>query len=202
MRLQHELWVAKMRQREQLHSNVHCKLTEDTTVDAQSLPRNGSSPLVTVSLGTKHSIPFNHFPVSTAILHLFCHFFEPNSYNVRNLEILVGTNDLNKGGKYYKLKRTITHEQYNRPQFANDIGLIEVDGEIEYNENVQPIKYSDNEVPDDAEVQLTGWGRLSVSELFFFSLAIRFQFRKHNSYGAVFRYRVVELHQTNCKLSN
>lgn len=79
------------------------------------------------------------------------------------IKIVVGTNQWNSGGDHYKAQKTIVNENYDSPPFANDIGLIQVQGEIEFNEKVQPIKYSSKEVPEGSSVQATGWGRLSVS---------------------------------------
>lgn len=56
------------------------------------------------------------------------------------------------------------HEQYNKPPFANDIAVLKVRGEIEFNEKVQPIKYSADDVPAGTDAQLTGWSELSVSK--------------------------------------
>lgn len=85
-----------------------------------------------------------------------------NSQSTNRLEILVGTNDLRNGGTYYKTEKIIQHEKYNQPQFANDVGLVRIKGTLELSDKVRAIKFSDEEVPDGANVQLTGWGRLSV----------------------------------------
>lgn len=82
--------------------------------------------------------------------------------SARSLEILVGTNDLGKGGKYYEVKRYVMHEEYNSPPFANDIAVIELKKSIKFDEKTSPIELNDEEVPDGAQVQLTGWGRLRV----------------------------------------
>lgn len=79
--------------------------------------------------------------------------------------MLVGTIDLKNGGTHYKVAKYITHEGYNSPQFANDIALIKVANEIEFNEKVQPIELAKEEVPDGAELTLTGWGLLEVGLL-------------------------------------
>lgn len=42
---------------------------------------------------------------------------------------------------------------------ANDIGVAKIQGKIEFNDLVKPIKFSSDEVPDGAELQLTGWGK-------------------------------------------
>lgn len=88
------------------------------------------------------------------------------------MQILVGTNDLGKGGKYYKVEKLIAHENYNNPSFAYDIAVIRIQGKIEFNERVQPIEYSPDEVPDEADVQLTGWGRLQVIRQVSFSASV------------------------------
>lgn len=83
------------------------------------------------------------------------------------MEILVGTNKLSSGGARYKVKMTITHDDYFTPEFSdpdivNDIGLIHVQTPIQFNEKVQPIKYSTNEVKADELLQISGWGYLNV----------------------------------------
>lgn len=69
------------------------------------------------------------------------------------------------------MRKLIAHEKYNRPNFAYDIGLILIDGSIEFNEKVQPIKFSNKFVNEGAELRVTGWGRLSVSILKLFLLS-------------------------------
>lgn len=83
-----------------------------------------------------------------------------NGQRPEDIEILVGTNDLKKGGAYYKLERYIKHPKYNRPNFANDIALMRINGSITLNTKVQSIEFSSDEVPENSTLQLTGWGRL------------------------------------------
>lgn len=52
----------------------------------------------------------------------------------QNLEILVGTNNLTKGGKYYKVENFTTHEHFNSPIFAYDIAVIKLQEKIEFND--------------------------------------------------------------------
>lgn len=88
--------------------------------------------------------------------------FELNRQSTGNVEILVGTNDLNKGGVYHQVEKFIMHEGYNRPAFANDIALVKLRKDLEFNDRVAPISYSYDEVDDGEELELTGWGRLRV----------------------------------------
>lgn len=80
----------------------------------------------------------------------------------RSLQVLVGTNDLQSGGTYYQVEKFITHERHNRPRFANDIAVIRVQETIEFNDRVQPIAPSKEEVEEGAILTLTGWGRVQV----------------------------------------
>lgn len=95
---------------------------------------------------------------------------------------------LKSGGQRYKVKEVIQHEQYNKPPFANDIGLVRINGKIEFNDKVQPIKYSkkfveggksenpllflfvniilnifNNSQSVGTKLSTTGWGRIRVS---------------------------------------
>lgn len=69
---------------------------------------------------------------------------------------------MKSGGQRYKVQKVIQHEQYNKPPFANDIGLVRINGKIEFNEKVQPIKYSNKFVKGATKLSTTGWGRIRV----------------------------------------
>ena len=51
---------------------------------------------------------------------------------------------------------------YNKPAYANDIGLIKLKEQIKFADNIKAIDYLWHEVPANATVALTGWGRLSA----------------------------------------
>lgn len=42
------------------------------------------------------------------------------------------------------------------------MAVIRVKGSIEFNDRVQPIEISTDKVPNDADVELTGFGRLQL----------------------------------------
>lgn len=88
---------------------------------------------------------------------LFSHRLTPGG-----TEILVGTNDLTKGGRYYKVDKFVVHEDYEYPKHANDIAVIHVLESIEFNDKVQPIELETEEVSEGTELQFTGWGQLGV----------------------------------------
>lgn len=58
-------------------------------------------------------------------------------------------------------------------RFPYDIAAVEVTKEIEFNDQVQPIQYTAEEIPDGEEVVFTGWGKIRVIytiQLFFYQL--------------------------------
>lgn len=57
-------------------------------------------------------------------------------------------------------------------RFSNDIAVIEMRKNIEFNDRVQPIEYSPEEIPDGEEVQFTGWGLISVCTMCNFSFNV------------------------------
>lgn len=85
-------------------------------------------------------------------------------YTPERLRVFYGSQSLKGNGSYANIEKLIYHERYNSPRFHNDIGLIKLAEPLTFSNSVQPIDYSHNYVPDNAEpITLTGWGRLSVS---------------------------------------
>lgn len=80
------------------------------------------------------------------------------------MEIMVGSNTLTgeNGGRYYPVENFKMHDKYNKRRRLNDIGIIRVLGKINFNRKVQPIEMSPYVVPDNAEVQFTGFGKTRV----------------------------------------
>lgn len=54
---------------------------------------------------------------------------------------------------------------YAKPDIINDIALVRVQMPIQFNDKVQPIQYSTEEVEAGEQLQVTGYGRLSVSTM-------------------------------------
>lgn len=80
-----------------------------------------------------------------------------------NMKVLAGTNQLNSGGQLYAVKQFFVHSRYNKPMFHNDVALVKLASAFEFDELVQPVEYSEHELPDNATLTLTGWGRLSTA---------------------------------------
>lgn len=73
---------------------------------------------------------------------------------------MVGTNDLKTGGKFYKIEKYIAHEDHGDfvSTYYNDIAVLRVQESIEFNDKVQPIEYSPEQVAPDSLLTITGWG--------------------------------------------
>ncbi|XP_063705765.1 chymotrypsin-2-like [Culicoides brevitarsis] len=84
-------------------------------------------------------------------------------YSPSSLRVYYGSQNLKANGSYVNTEKLIYHERYDNPSFHNDIGLIKLAQSLNFTNSVQPIEYSSEYVPDNAEpIVLTGWGRLSA----------------------------------------
>lgn len=79
--------------------------------------------------------------------------------------VFVGSNDKTRNGTYYPVVDYTLHEKYDNPFYAHDIGVVRVGKSIKFSDKVKPISYSPEEVPDNVEATLTGWGRMAVNIL-------------------------------------
>ncbi|RLU27368.1 hypothetical protein DMN91_001170 [Ooceraea biroi] len=71
-----------------------------------------------------------------------------------------GSND-KYGGVYYRVKRVVRHPNYDSLTIDYDIALLEVDGEIRFNDRVQPVKLAEKELANGVTVNVTGWGAVT-----------------------------------------
>lgn len=82
------------------------------------------------------------------------------------MEILVGTNNLKSGGKYYRAEVFKIHEDYGKGGMKRlgDIAVIRIADKISFNEEVQPIELYRDEVPGGVEASFAGWGKTKTSD--------------------------------------
>lgn len=67
------------------------------------------------------------------------------------MEILVGTNKIRNGdGKYHQAEHFKIHEEYTQSimKRIGDVALLRIIGKFDFNEKVQPIELSPDEVPN------------------------------------------------------
>ncbi|XP_060810685.1 chymotrypsin-2 [Amyelois transitella] len=81
--------------------------------------------------------------------------------SVYNVKVVVGTNSLTHGGKTYKAEKIIIHKDYDSNLIVNDVSVIKVTKDIEFNSKVRPIKLPERDTDEGAPLLLSGWGRVS-----------------------------------------
>lgn len=77
--------------------------------------------------------------------------------------MLVGTDCLEGGGTRYAIERSVVHPSFKQNTRGNDIALIEIKDEIEFNDRVDEISYSSRDLPDNVEALHVGWDQSQVS---------------------------------------
>ncbi|XP_055842716.1 serine protease SP24D-like [Episyrphus balteatus] len=90
--------------------------------------------------------------------HCVIHDHGTEIYSPNEIIIRVGSMYRLTGGKLVAVKNIKVHEHYGN--FLNDIALLELEETLTFSSNVQPIALSTDEVPNDAQVIISGWGRL------------------------------------------
>ena len=76
---------------------------------------------------------------------------------------MTGTNTLDKGGDTYKSVKIIPHPKYSSMLIWNDIGLIQVDKDIVFNDKAKPVALPTEEFKKaDYPAVLSGWGKTEV----------------------------------------
>ena len=89
------------------------------------------------------------------------------SYKKLDKIVVVGSNSLNGNSstkKAYSVKETFPHKGFNVQSLHDDIGLIQLNNKIEFNEKVKRINLPVENYLAKAnyEAVLTGWGYLKV----------------------------------------
>lgn len=79
------------------------------------------------------------------------------------MEILVGTDNLKSGGKYYPVGRLFKHDDYDKDLHRNDLTVIRMQEKFEFGDHIQPIELSSKEAPDGASLEFFGFGVNSVN---------------------------------------
>ncbi|XP_055913250.1 serine protease SP24D-like [Eupeodes corollae] len=75
--------------------------------------------------------------------------------------VRAGTIQREAGGMKVGVKRVIVRQSYAK--LLDDVALLELEKELIFNKNIQKIDLYDTEVPNGAEVVISGWGRLSTN---------------------------------------
>lgn len=80
-----------------------------------------------------------------------------NSKSAEDILIITGTISLSKGGNTRKISTIISHSSFNPHTLINDIALIELESELDFNPSIQPIELETGNV-NIVECSVSGWG--------------------------------------------
>lgn len=79
--------------------------------------------------------------------------------------VVVGSIELNNGGKIYNISKRIQHPLYDytdRESFRNDIALWRTTEEIQFDDNIQPVALPTEDTPANVSLIVSGWGYTEV----------------------------------------
>ncbi|KAH8408834.1 hypothetical protein KR009_001882 [Drosophila setifemur] len=75
------------------------------------------------------------------------------------LSIRAGTNDRFSGGVLVQVVEVIVHENYGN--FDNDVSLLRLETPLIFSSSIQAISLPSVNTPDDVDIIISGWGRLT-----------------------------------------
>lgn len=81
-----------------------------------------------------------------------------DGYNPPYLRIITGTVEWDQPHAIYHSDEFYTHCNYDKPDYANDIGLIHLNDSIVFDQYTQAVPLASKALEDNAEAILTGWG--------------------------------------------
>ena len=97
--------------------------------------------------------------------------FSVPRFNDTSIDIVAGTNSLDKGGMMYHSKKIMGHPKYNSLLLRHDLGLIELEKPIEFNEKIKPVSLPHGDFTKYGQTAvLSGWGTTTVRLLFFITM--------------------------------
>ena len=78
-----------------------------------------------------------------------------------NWNVIVGAHAKTDRSRSFKVVRSYIHESYNSNTFENDIAILELNGDINYDNAAQPVCIPSTDVTAGTSVRVSGWGTLS-----------------------------------------
>lgn len=104
------------------------------------------------------SIITNRFIVTAA------HCFSPDfPYDVTRYRIVLGAHNRTGDGELFKVANIFIHPEWNLTLIINDVGLVQTDRLIEFNQAIQPISIAKEFIGPAIRAITSGWGITDVS---------------------------------------
>ena len=77
----------------------------------------------------------------------------------KNISVRAGSSLRSSGGVVIPVKQAINHPEYDQKTLLNDVAVLKLSESFEFNDVIQPIALNCDEVSDDTECIVSGWGR-------------------------------------------
>ena len=84
--------------------------------------------------------------------------------NLIRHEVYLGSNSPTERGTLFESEEIIHADGYNAERRRHNMALVKVKGKIEFSDRVQPIGLSKEDVPENATVQVYGFGATLVKK--------------------------------------
>nr|AAQ75386.1 trypsinogen [Pediculus humanus]AAQ82537.1 trypsinogen [Pediculus humanus] len=81
--------------------------------------------------------------------------------NHKSLAFRAGSSKANVGGVVVKAKKVHVHPKYDDQFVDYDVAVVELQQDLEFNKNVQPVEVTKTEPTENTNVRVSGWGRLA-----------------------------------------
>ncbi|XP_033229481.1 chymotrypsin-2-like [Belonocnema kinseyi] len=79
------------------------------------------------------------------------------------ITVVVGTNDLTRGGTRYEAKRLVVHPNFSMAKITGDVALIELASAVTFSKSVSSIALPTSDITKaHTHVVVSGWGKKSV----------------------------------------
>lgn len=91
-----------------------------------------------------------------------------------NVKVVTGSILLSSGGASYSVSSMVSHPNFNKYTFLNDIAVVKTTSSISFSEQVQPIGISGNFVEHNQNAVALGWGMTTVSWSWMMTMMMKF----------------------------
>lgn len=77
----------------------------------------------------------------------------------KNITVRAGSSLKTSGGVVIPVEQAIIHQKYDKRTLFNDVAVLKLSADFTYSDVVKPIVLNCDEVPDETECVVSGWGK-------------------------------------------